>query len=52
MDRTRESRRSSTNGFPKLRHRNIPLRDSSGIRTIHFSSALSLSLFVLFYTVD
>ncbi|CAI8602949.1 unnamed protein product [Vicia faba] len=29
MDRTRESRRSSTNGFPKLKHRNIALRDSS-----------------------
>ncbi|XP_058770887.1 protein TIME FOR COFFEE isoform X2 [Vicia villosa] len=33
MDRIRESRKSSTNGFPKLRHRNIALRDSSEDRT-------------------
>jgi hypothetical protein len=34
MDKTRESRRSSiasssTNGFPKRKHQNITLRDSS-----------------------
>ncbi|WJX18619.1 hypothetical protein P8452_08400 [Trifolium repens] len=29
MDKTRESRRSSINGFPKRKHRNITLRDSS-----------------------
>ncbi|KAI5395172.1 protein TIME FOR COFFEE isoform X2 [Lathyrus oleraceus] len=41
MDRTRESRRSSTNGFPKLRHRNIPLRDSSEVGAAELREAPS-----------
>jgi hypothetical protein len=46
MDKTRESRRSSINGFPKRKHRNITLRDSSGMYLYDF---LLFSLYVYLY---
>jgi hypothetical protein len=46
MDKTRESRRFSINGFPKRKHRNITHRDSSGM---YLHDSLLFSLYVYLY---